>query len=302
MINDIHMPNINNLKLLSRIDDIHPDLPVIITTAHSDLNNTITSYQNNAFEYLPKPFDMDEVIATTQHALQHAEKNKTTLPEEQPLENTKIINETPTIQKVFHTINQLSQSNITVLINNKSNTNKELVTQTLHHHNPHTNKPFITLNMTTIPKNLMKSKLFNHKKSTFTDTTTQHHGHFKQTNYNTLFLNEINDIPTKTQTHLLQILTNNEFYHINNHTPIKINVHIITTTHQNLEKLIQNNNFQKNLFHHLNIIHIHLPKLTEHHKDIPKLIQHFFTKTNNKLNIEPKHLLPDTEKYLNQLN
>ena len=302
VISDIRMPGIDGLKLLSRISDIHPGLPVIITTAHSDLDSAVASYQGGAFEYLPKPFDVDEVLATTQRALQHANKNRPVLPEETPLESTEIIGEAPAMQEVFRAIGRLSQSNITVLINGESGTGKELVAQALHRHSPRANKPFIALNMAAIPKDLMESELFGHEKGAFTGATAQRRGRFEQADGGTLFLDEIGDMPAETQTRLLRVLADSEFYRVGGHTPVKVNVRIIAATHQNLEKLVQNNSFREDLFHRLNVIRIHLPKLAERREDIPKLMQHFFTIAGTELNVEPKRLLPDTEEYLSQLD
>ncbi|MAK43138.1 MAG: nitrogen regulation protein NR(I) [Spongiibacter sp.] len=302
VISDIRMPGIDGLKLLSRISDIHPDLPVIITTAHSDLDSAVASYQGGAFEYLPKPFDVDEVLATTQRALQHANKNRPVLPEEVPLESTEIIGEAPAMQEVFRAIGRLSQSNITVLINGESGTGKELVAQALHRHSPRASKPFIALNMAAIPKDLMESELFGHEKGAFTGATAQRRGRFEQADGGTLFLDEIGDMPAETQTRLLRVLADSEFYRVGGHTPVKVDVRIIAATHQNLEKLVQDNSFREDLFHRLNVIRIHLPKLAERREDIPKLMQHFFTIAGNELNVEPKRLLPDTEEYLSQLD
>ncbi|MGB1542501.1 MAG: nitrogen regulation protein NR(I) [Spongiibacter marinus] len=302
VISDIRMPGIDGLKLLSRISDIHPGLPVIITTAHSDLDSAVASYQGGAFEYLPKPFDVDEVLATTQRALQHANKNRSVLPEEVPLESTEIIGEAPAMQEVFRAIGRLSQSNITVLINGESGTGKELVAQALHRHSPRASKPFIALNMAAIPKDLMESELFGHEKGAFTGATAQRRGRFEQADGGTLFLDEIGDMPAETQTRLLRVLADSEFYRVGGHTPVKVDVRIIAATHQNLEKLVQDNSFREDLFHRLNVIRIHLPKLAERREDIPKLMQHFFTIAGNELNVEPKRLLPDTEEYLSQLD
>ncbi|WP_372877550.1 nitrogen regulation protein NR(I) [Spongiibacter marinus] len=302
VISDIRMPGIDGLKLLSRISDIHPGLPVIITTAHSDLDSAVASYQGGAFEYLPKPFDVDEVLATTQRALQHANKNRPVLPEEVPLESTEIIGEAPAMQEVFRAIGRLSQSNITVLINGESGTGKELVAQALHRHSPRASKPFIALNMAAIPKDLMESELFGHEKGAFTGATAQRRGRFEQADGGTLFLDEIGDMPAETQTRLLRVLADSEFYRVGGHTPVKVDVRIIAATHQNLEKLVQDNSFREDLFHRLNVIRIHLPKLAERREDIPKLMQHFFTIAGSELNVEPKRLLPDTEEYLSQLD
>lgn len=301
IISDIRMPGIDGLKLLSRITAAHPGLPVIITTAHSDLDSAVASYQGGAFEYLPKPFDVDEAVATTQRALQHANKNRNLLPEQAPLEPTEIIGEAPAMQEVFRAIGRLSQSNITVLINGESGTGKELVAQALHRHSPRATKPFIALNMAAIPKDLMESELFGHEKGAFTGASAQRRGRFEQANGGTLFLDEIGDMPADTQTRLLRVLADGEFYRVGGHTPVKVDVRIIAATHQNLEKLVKNNTFREDLFHRLNVIRMHLPRLSERREDIPKLMQHFFTRAGNELNVEPKRLRPETEEYLCQM-
>ncbi|GAB3368938.1 nitrogen regulation protein NR(I) [Spongiibacter taiwanensis] len=301
IISDIRMPGMDGLQLLSRINEIHPGVPVIITTAHSDLDSAVASYQGGAFEYLPKPFDVDDAVATTQRAVQHAAKNRNQLPEEPPLESTEIIGEAPAMQEVFRAIGRLSQSNITVLINGESGTGKELVAQALHRHSPRASKPFIALNMAAIPKDLMESELFGHEKGAFTGASAQRRGRFEQANGGTLFLDEIGDMPADTQTRLLRVLADGEFYRVGGHTPVKVDVRIIAATHQNLEKLVKNNTFREDLFHRLNVIRIHLPRLSERREDIPKLMQHFFVRAGNELSVEPKRLRPETEEYLCQL-
>jgi two-component system nitrogen regulation response regulator GlnG len=301
IISDIRMPGIDGLKLLSRITAAHPGLPVIITTAHSDLDSAVASYQGGAFEYLPKPFDVDEAVATTQRALQHANKNRNLLPEQEPLETTEIIGEAPAMQEVFRAIGRLAQSNITVLINGESGTGKELVAQALHRHSPRANKPFIALNMAAIPKDLMESELFGHEKGAFTGASAQRRGRFEQANGGSLFLDEIGDMPNDTQTRLLRVLADGEFYRVGGHVSVKVDVRIIAATHQNLEQLVKNNTFREDLFHRINVIRIHLPRLSERREDIPKLMQHFFTRAGNELNVEPKRLRPETEEYLCQM-
>jgi two-component system nitrogen regulation response regulator GlnG len=301
IISDIRMPGIDGLKLLSRITAAHPGLPVIITTAHSDLDSAVASYQGGAFEYLPKPFDVDEAVATTQRALQHANKNRNLLPEQEPLEPTEIIGEAPAMQEVFRAIGRLAQSNITVLINGESGTGKELVAQALHRHSPRANKPFIALNMAAIPKDLMESELFGHEKGAFTGATAQRRGRFEQANGGSLFLDEIGDMPADTQTRLLRVLADGEFYRVGGHASVKVDVRIIAATHQHLEQLVKNNTFREDLFHRINVIRIHLPRLSERREDIPKLMQHFFMRAGNELNVEPKRLRPETEEYLCQL-
>ncbi len=298
ILSDIRMPGIDGLTLLQNLHAEHPDMPVIIMTAHSDLDSAVAAYQGGAFEYLPKPFDVDEAVAMTQRALTHAaEKQVDTQPEGGDL-GTEIIGEAPAMQEVFRAIGRLSQSNITVLINGESGTGKELVAQALHRHSPRRAAPFIALNMAAIPKDLIESELFGHEKGAFTGAATQRQGRFEQANGGTLFLDEIGDMPADTQTRLLRVLADGEFYRVGGHTPVKVDVRIIAATHQNLENLVEENRFREDLFHRLNVIRIHIPKLSDRREDIPKLTQFFFQKAAAELGVEPKVLPQDTQDYL----
>ncbi len=302
IISDIRMPGIDGLKLLGRINDMHPGLPVIITTAHSDLDSAVASYQGGAFEYLPKPFDIDEAVATTQRALEHAGKNKVAGGDEtEQYQAPEIIGEAPAMQEVFRAIGRLAHSNITVLINGESGTGKELVAQALHRHSPRADKSFIALNMAAIPKDLMESELFGHEKGAFTGAGAQRRGRFEQANGGTLFLDEIGDMPADTQTRLLRVLADGEFYRVGGHTPVKVDVRIIAATHQDLEKLVEQHSFREDLFHRLNVIRIHIPRLADRREDIPKLMEHFFNRAAAELGVDPKRLRPETEEYLCQL-
>ncbi|MFT5691568.1 MAG: two-component system nitrogen regulation response regulator GlnG [Oceanicoccus sp.] len=300
IISDIRMPGIDGFELLSKIGESHPDLPVIITTAHSDLDSAVASYQGGAFEYLPKPFDIDEAVAVTKRALLHADQNR------QPIVNTnheesgstEIIGEAPAMQEVFRAIGRLSHSNITVLINGESGTGKELVAQALHRHSPRDKEQFIALNMAAIPKELMESELFGHEKGAFTGATSLRTGRFEQANNGTLFLDEIGDMPAETQTRLLRVLADGEFYRVGGHIPVKVNVRIIAATHQNLEQLVTENRFREDLFHRLNVIRVHIPSLRNRREDIPKLMQYFFQKSGDELDTETKILTKETENYL----
>ncbi len=302
IISDIRMPGIDGLELLGQINQAHPDLPVIITTAHSDLDSAVASYQQGAFEYLPKPFDIDEVIAVTQRALAHAaEQSEHIEKQESAGTATDIIGEAPAMQEVFRAIGRLAHSSITVLINGESGTGKELVAQALHRHSPRQQQPFIALNMAAIPKDLMESELFGHEKGAFTGANSQRRGRFEQADGGTLFLDEIGDMPAETQTRLLRVLADGEFYRVGGHTPVQVDVRIIAATHQNLEKLVAEHSFREDLFHRLNVIRIHIPTLAERRIDIPKLMQHFFQIAAAELGVEPKILLSDTSDYLCQL-
>lgn len=293
---DIRMPGIDGLTLLGKLHEKYPELPVIIMTAHSDLDSAVSAYQSGAFEYLPKPFDVDEAVAVTQRALNHANDNIVQPPS--PVSSAEIIGEAPAMQEVFRAIGRLSQSNITVLINGQSGTGKELVAQALHRHSPRKKNPFIALNMAAIPKDLMESELFGHEKGAFTGATSQRQGRFEQANGGTLFLDEIGDMPAETQTRLLRVLSDGEFYRVGGHVPVKVDVRIIAATHQDLETLVAENRFREDLFHRLNVIRIHIPKLSERKEDIPKLAQHFFIKAARELEVEPKVLTPETESYI----
>ena len=299
---DLVMPGTDGLALLSRINDEYPELPVIITTAHSDLDSAVESYQRGAFEYLPKPFDLDEVVAITERALAQAREKKGVAPALEELPQTEIIGEAPAMQEVFRAIGRLAHSNITVLINGESGTGKELVAHALHRHSPRAGAPFIALNMAAIPKDLMESELFGHEKGAFTGANSMRQGRFEQANGGTLFLDEIGDLPADTQTRLLRVLADGEFYRVGGHTPVNVDVRIIAATHQDLEGLVSQGLFREDLFHRLNVIRIHIPRLSERRVDIPRLMQYFFQQAAEELGGETKVLLPETEAFLTGLD
>jgi two-component system nitrogen regulation response regulator GlnG len=300
ILSDVRMPGTDGLDLLKIFQTKYPHIPVIIMTAHSDLDSAVAAYQGGAFEYLPKPFDVDEAVAVTRRAVAHS--HEINQPSKKPPinepESTEIIGEAPAMQEVFRAIGRLSQSNITVLINGESGTGKELVAHALHRHSPRKANRFIPLNMAAIPKDLIESELFGHEKGAFTGATTLRQGRFEQADGGTLFLDEIGDMPADTQTRLLRVLADGEFYRVGGHTPIKVDVRIIAATHQNLEELVEDHRFREDLFHRLNVIRIHIPKLSNRREDIPKLTQYFFKKAASDLDVEPKILLPETESYL----
>ena len=302
IVSDIRMPGMDGLSLLSHIQQNLPSLPVIITTAHSDLDSAVESYQRGAFEYLPKPFDIEEVVAVTQRALAQAREQGDAVKIDIDTAPPEIIGEAPAMQEVFRAIGRLSQSNITVLINGESGTGKELVARALHRHSPRRSEPFIALNMAAIPRDLMESELFGHEKGAFTGANNMRRGRFEQADGGTLFLDEIGDMPPETQTRLLRVLADGEFYRVGGHTPIKVDVRIIAATHQDLERLVDNHSFREDLFHRLNVIRIHIPKLAERREDIPQLMQHFFARAAKELGVEPKALLPETEAFLQGLD
>jgi len=302
IISDIRMPGTNGLELLSIISEKHPELPVIITTAHSDLDSAVASYQQGAFEYLPKPFDLDEVVAITQRALAQADKQRGEAPPPGEQPRTEIIGEAPAMQEVFRAIGRLAHSNITVLINGESGTGKELVARALHRHSPRAQQPFIALNMAAIPKDLMESELFGHEKGAFTGANSRRAGRFEQAHGGTLFLDEIGDMPPETQTRLLRVLADGEFYRVGGHIPVHTDVRIIAATHQDLEALVRRGAFREDLFHRLNVIRIHIPKLAERREDIPRLMHHFLQRAAEELGGDTKVLLPETEVFLTGLD
>ncbi len=303
LISDIRMPGIDGLELLQKIKDKHPEIPVIITTAHSDLDSAVSSYQGGAFEYLPKPFDVDEVVEVLNRALQHVKQQKEVIEEvAEEVAKTEIIGEAPAMQEVFRAIGRLSHSNITVLINGESGTGKELVARALHRHSPRAKSPFIALNMAAIPKDLMETELFGHEKGAFTGATSQRKGRFEQANGGTLFLDEIGDMPADTQTRLLRVLADGEFYRVGGHTPVKVDVRIIAATHQHLEELVKERAFREDLFHRLNVIRIHIPRLSERREDIPKLAGYFLSQAAQELDVEVKILDAQVSDYLSTLD
>ena len=303
LITDIRMPNMDGLELLKNIQLHYPDLPVIVMTAHSDLESAVSAFHGGAFEYLPKPFDVNDVVETVQRACIHSKQlqNNVTAPQETIEETPEIIGEAPAMQEVFRAIGRLARSHITVLINGESGTGKELVAKALHRHSPRAGQPFIALNMAAIPKDLMESELFGHEKGAFTGAQARRIGRFEQANNGTLFLDEIGDMPAELQTRLLRVLADNEFYPVGAHASVKVNVRIIAATHQNLETLVAQGRFREDLFHRLNVIRIHIPPLRERRQDIGLLMRHFLYQSAKELNTEIKSLKPEAEQFLSNL-
>lgn len=301
IISDVRMPGIDGLSLLKKLSEENPQIPVIIMTAHSDLQSAVDSYEGGAFEYLPKPFDLDEVVNVTRRALDHSATLSHENTVEEMISSPEIIGEAPAMQEVFRAIGRLAKSNVTVLINGQSGTGKELVARALHRHSPRNKKSFIALNMAAIPSDLIESELFGHEKGAFTGASARREGRFEQANGGTLFLDEIGDMPSEAQTRLLRVLADSEFYRVGGHTPVRVDVRIITATHQNLEKLVEEHRFREDLFHRLNVIRVHLPKLADRSVDIPALARYFMRRSASELEMEGKDLLPETETYLSQL-
>ncbi len=302
IITDVRMPGIDGLELLKRIHARYPELPIVIMTAHSDLDSAVAAYQGGAFEYLPKPFDIDEAVNIIRRAITHRQEQQSNQkPATVKDVSTEIIGEAPAMQEVFRAIGRLTTSTVTVLINGESGTGKELVAHALHKHSIRKDSPFVALNMAAIPHDLIESELFGHEKGAFTGATSQRRGRFEQANGGTLFLDEIGDMPLTTQTRLLRVLAEGEFYRVGGHTPVKVDVRIIAATHQNLEQLVQQGSFREDLFHRLNVIRIHIPRLAQRREDIPRLATHFLNCASKEMDVEPKVMHPDTEDFLANL-
>ncbi len=300
IITDVRMPGIDGFEFLEKVQHQHPEIPVIVMTAHSDLDNAVNAYQGGAFEYLPKPFDIEEAVELTKRACQtdsEANQSEEVMIDDMP----GIIGESQAMQDVFRAIGRLSKSNITVLINGETGTGKELVARALHRHSVRKTKPFIALNMAAIPKDLMESELFGHEKGAFTGAQVQRRGRFEQADGGTLFLDEIGDMPSDLQTRLLRVLSDGEFYRVGGHDAIKSDVRIVAATHQDLNELVKKGLFREDLMHRLNVIRIHVPALRERKDDIPILLSHFLTRVALELEVDAKQLEPEVVSFLSGL-
>ena len=296
LVSDIRMPGASGLDLLREVKQQHPDLPVIIMTAYSDLDSAVAAFQGGAFEYLPKPFDVDQAVALVRRALEQGAPQSGASASE-PLA-PEILGQAPAMQEVFRAIGRLSQSHATVLINGESGTGKELVARALHRHSPRKDGTFVAINTAAIPRDLLESELFGHEKGAFTGANTQRRGRFEEAAGGTLFLDEIGDMPAELQTRLLRVLSDGQFYRVGGHQPIRANVRVITATHQNLEQRVKEGLFREDLFHRLNVIRLRLPPLRERHEDIPALARHFLANSAQQLGVEPKRLSEAAFKFL----
>jgi two-component system nitrogen regulation response regulator GlnG len=301
LVSDIRMPGMDGLQLLDDIKRNIPELPVIIMTAYSDLDSAVSVYEGGAFEYLPKPFDVDEAVDLVQRAIVHHHEQLQQTTEKPIVLATEIIGEAPAMQEVFRSIGRLARSNINVLINGESGTGKELVANALHKHSPRRNAPFIALNMAAIPKELMESELFGHEKGAFTGAHALRKGRFEQADGGTLFLDEIGDMPIDLQTRLLRVLSDGEFFRVGGHSVVRADVRIVAATHQNLEQRVEQGEFREDLFHRLNVIRIQIPALRERREDVPALANYFLSKAASELAVSAKTLSPEVESYLSQL-
>ena len=300
ILSDVRMPGIDGFELLQLIKDQYPDMPVIIMTAHSDLDSAVSAYHRGAFEYLPKPFDIKEAVEQVKRACRVGRENKEEESTSTAQIQAEIIGEAPAMQEVYRAIGRMARSSITVLINGESGTGKELVAKALHNHSLRKDGPFIALNMAAIPKDLLESELFGHEKGAFTGAQSRRKGRFEQAHQGTLFLDEIGDMPAELQTRLLRVLADNEFYPVGSHEPVKVDVRIIAATHQNLEKLVEKGDFREDLFHRLNVIRIQIPALRERPEDISLLMNHFLQLAAEELGVPAKRLHDDAIAELNQ--
>ncbi len=291
LITDIRMPGASGLELLRLIREARPALPVIVMTAHSDLGSAVSAYEGGAFEYLPKPFDIDQAVALVRRAANgalgtHGDASGTPrIPE--------LLGRAPAMQQVFRAIGRLARSSVTVLITGESGTGKELVARALHDHSPRSGKPFVALNTAAIPAELLESELFGHERGAFTGANTQRQGRFEQADGGTLFLDEIGDMSMPLQTRLLRVLAEGEFYRVGGQTAVRVDVRVIAATHQTLEDRVASGLFREDLYHRLNVIRIELPPLRARAEDIPDLLRHYMRIAAAELGVEPKALAPE---------
>jgi two-component system nitrogen regulation response regulator GlnG len=296
LVSDIRMPGESGLKLLASVKENYPDMPVIIMTAYSDLDSAVAAFQGGAFEYLPKPFDVDHALALIRRA---ASERRSDAPSASgPAEPPEILGQAPAMQEVFRAIGRLSQSAATVLITGESGTGKELVARALHRHSPRAAQPFVAINTAAIPKDLLESELFGHERGAFTGAQNMRRGRFEQAEGGTLFLDEIGDMPPDLQVRLLRVLADGEYYRVGGHAPLKASVRIIAATHQNLAERVRLGLFREDLLHRLNVVRLRLPPLRERTEDIAPLARHFLQKSARELAVEPKTLSDDALKVL----
>jgi len=287
LVSDIRMPGESGLNLLTSIKERFPQIPVIIMTAYSDLDSAVSAFQGGAFEYLPKPFDVDHAIALIRRA---GAEIPAAAPAANAGETPEMLGQAPAMQEVFRAIGRLSQSNVTVLITGESGTGKELVARALHRHSPRASGPFVAINTAAIPKDLLESELFGHERGAFTGAQSARRGRFEQAEGGTLFLDEIGDMPPDLQVRLLRVLADGEYYRVGGHAPLKASVRIIAATHQNLDERVRQGLFREDLLHRLNVVRLRLPPLRERSEDIGPLARHFLQKSARDLAVDPKIL------------
>ena len=290
LVSDIRMPGESGLLLLNKVKERYPQLPVIIMTAYSDLESAVSAFQGGAFEYLPKPFDVDHALALIRRATLETPAGAVAEPAG---ESPEMLGQAPSMQEVFRAIGRLAQSSATVLITGESGTGKELVARALHRHSPRAAGPFVAINTAAIPKDLLESELFGHERGAFTGAQSSRRGRFEQAEGGTLFLDEIGDMPPDLQVRLLRVLSDGEYYRVGGHAPLKSNVRIIAATHQNLEERVRQGLFREDLMHRLNVVRLRLPPLSERREDIAPLTRHFLQKSARDLAVETKTISDD---------
>ncbi len=296
LVSDIRMPGASGLELLTTIKERFPRLPVIIMTAYSDLDSAVQVFQGGAFEYLPKPFDVDRAIALIRRAMAEGTVEQDA---QVALEATEeILGQAPAMQDVFRAIGRLAQSNATVLITGESGTGKELVARALHRHSPRANHAFVAINTAAMQKDLLESELFGHERGAYTGAQTLRRGRFEQAEGGTLFLDEIGDMSPDLQTRLLRVLADGQFYRVGGHAPMRADVRVIAATHQDLEQRVRRGEFREDLYHRLNVIRLRLPSLRERREDVPALARHFLAKSARELGVEPKRLSAEAMRFL----
>ena len=300
LVSDIRMPGGSGLDLLTQVKQKLPALPVIIMTAFSDLDSAVSAFQNGAFEYLPKPFDLPKAIELIRRALEESQREE--VAEELMAATPEMLGQAPAMQDVFRAIGRLSQSNVTVMITGESGSGKELVARALHKHSPRANGPFVAINTAAIPKDLLESELFGHERGAFTGAQTSRRGRFEQAEGGTLFLDEIGDMPFDLQTRLLRVLSDGHFYRVGGHSAVKANVRVIAATHQDLEQRVKEGVFREDLFHRLNVIRLRLPALRERREDVQVLTKHFLLQSAQQLGVEPKRISEQALEMLGQFN
>jgi two-component system nitrogen regulation response regulator GlnG len=292
LITDIRMPGMDGLEMMRRLESAGTNLPVIVMTAHSDLDSAIAAYQGGAFEYLPKPFDVDQAVDLVLRAARSVDVTDVKpLPVATSLSS--IIGRAPAMQEVFRVIGRLSGSSMNVLITGESGTGKELVAQALHEHSPRVNQPFVAFNTTAIASDLLESELFGHERGAFTGADRKRIGRFEEANGGTVFLDEIGDMSADLQTRLLRILAEGEFYRVGGQAPIQVDVRVIAATNRNLTESVESGTFREDLFHRINVIRIETPPLRERVEDIPLLLEHYLAQAAKELKIPPKTLTAD---------
>jgi two-component system nitrogen regulation response regulator GlnG len=300
LVSDIRMPGPSGIQLLQRVKERHPAVPVIVMTAYSDLDSAVSAFQGGAYEYLPKPFDVDQAVELIRRALEDSEQSEA--EQETAGDVPEILGQAQAMQEVFRAVGRLSQSSATVLITGESGTGKELVARALHRHSARAARPFIAINTAAMPKDLLESELFGHERGAFTGAQQLRRGRFEQAEGGTLFLDEIGDMPPELQTRLLRVLSDGTFYRVGGHEQLRANVRVIAATHQDLDQRVREGAFRDDLYHRLNVIRVRIPALRERREDIPLLARHFIGRSARELGIEPKRLSEEVLAHLARLD